>query len=301
MDSDDIFNEVFYLAANADVCAAIAAGVFSSGRAHYEQFGKGEGRRGSLPNFSMITYKPNASSGVTAKLHPQDYILHFSLGINKDDGSTLEYYYGNGRSSALSLRDVLAADTSINPKSKFDLLEFASGYGCVTRHLPIVLRQAQVTACDIHPQAMQFISDEMQVDTAVSNPTPEQFNLGRQFDVVFALSFFTHMPDRTYGRWMEALFRHVRPGGYFIFTTAGDKPIALTPNAHISEEGYGFLPWSEQGDLDAADYGSTLSTPLYVTRRIYGLLKAPLVSLRTAYWWSVQDTYVVKRVTISGL
>jgi SAM-dependent methyltransferase len=293
--TDKHFNEQFYLAAYADVRKAVAEGVLSTGREHYDKFGKAEGRLGSLPNLTEVTYKPKAPVGVTAKLHPEDFILHFILNVNKDKTTAVEQYYANGRSSAQCLRDVLAEDTTIDPNSKFQLLEFASGYGCVTRHLAESLPNATITSCDIHPQAMKFIADEMKVDTVLSKSEPELFKLGRQFDLVFALSFFTHMPDRTYGPWMEALFQHVRPGGYLIFTTAGDRGIAQTPNASISDDGYGFIPQSEQGDLDIAEYGSTFSTPFYVTRRIYRLLKAPLVSLRTGYWWAVQDTYVVKR------
>jgi 2-polyprenyl-3-methyl-5-hydroxy-6-metoxy-1,4-benzoquinol methylase len=292
---DDDFNEQFYLAAYADVRKAVAEGAFSRGREHYDRFGRAEGRFGSLPNLKDVTYHPKAPVGVTARLHPEDFILHFILNHSRDKTTAIEQYYTNGRTSAQSLRDVLAEDTTVDPDSKFQLLEFASGYGCVTRHLAESLPSMSITCCDIHPQAMEFISKEMKVDTAVSSPKPELFKLGRQFDVVFALSFFTHMPDRTYGPWMQALFQHVSPGGYFIFTASGDKMVAQTPNASVSREGFGFLPQSEQGDLDIAEYGSTFSTPFYVTRRIHRLLKAPLVSLRTAYWWTLQDTYVVKR------
>jgi SAM-dependent methyltransferase len=291
---DDDFNEQFYLAAYMDVRKAVAEGIWSSGREHYDAFGNAEGRFGSLPNLKDLTYRPKAPVGITAKLHPEDYILHFVLNQSRDKMTALEDYYTTGRTSAQNLRDILAEDTTLGPGSNFQLLEFASGYGCVTRHLAELFPSMTLTSCDIHSQAIDFISKEMKVDTAISNLEPEQFTLGRQFDVVFALSFFTHMPDRTYGPWMQALFRHVRPGDYFIFTASGDKVIAQTPTA-ISHEGFGFFTHSEQGDLDAEEYGSTLSTPFYVTRRIHRLLQAPLVSLRTAYWWARQDTYVVKR------
>ncbi len=39
-----LYNEAYYLAHNADVAAAVKAGVFASGKAHWEQYGKFEGR-----------------------------------------------------------------------------------------------------------------------------------------------------------------------------------------------------------------------------------------------------------------
>lgn len=45
----DTFDEAGYLAANPDVAAAVAAGHFRSGRAHFDRHGHGEGRRQRLP------------------------------------------------------------------------------------------------------------------------------------------------------------------------------------------------------------------------------------------------------------
>jgi SAM-dependent methyltransferase len=43
--NDDTFDEAAYLAVNADVAAAVAAGKLRSGRVHFQRFGRTEGRR----------------------------------------------------------------------------------------------------------------------------------------------------------------------------------------------------------------------------------------------------------------
>ncbi|ABD87386.1 class I SAM-dependent methyltransferase [Rhodopseudomonas palustris] len=235
-----------------------------------------------------------APLGLTPAIHQQDFIFDFVQRAITPEKEAFEYYFGSGRKSANNLRAVLEADTTIDPDCRFSLLEFASGYGCVTRHLPTELPNAEITACDIHQEAMDFISREMKIDTALSQTKPSLFNIGRQFDVVFALSFFSHMPDRTFGPWLEELFRHVKPGGFLIFTTHGETSMRNEGVQSVAtKDGFWFGANSEQKDLDTAEYGTTFSLPIYVTRQIYRRLKAPITVLRTAFWWEQQDAYVV--------
>jgi hypothetical protein len=117
----------------------------------------------------------------------------------------VRHYFDNGLESARKLAHLTAQFLPEVPRPS--ILEFASGYGCVTRHLLNVMPHAQVTACDIHPQANSFVQG-LGFDTVASASAPEDFNVGRKFDVVFALSFFTHMPRSTWARWLYALMSH---------------------------------------------------------------------------------------------
>ena len=49
---DDTFNETLYLAENPDVAAAVAAGVFPDGRAHWSSFGRSEDRVSSWQSWT---------------------------------------------------------------------------------------------------------------------------------------------------------------------------------------------------------------------------------------------------------
>jgi methylase of polypeptide subunit release factors len=55
------------------------------------------------------------------------------------------------------------------------MLEFASGYGCVTRHLPRTLPDVSIVASDIHPQANEFIRQKIGVNSIQSAAVPEEF------------------------------------------------------------------------------------------------------------------------------
>lgn len=72
-----LFNEAYYLAQNKDVAEAVKAGVLSSGRAHWEQYGKHEGRAFSEA-FNPAVYAANnpdlAEAGLTT---PAQLTLHY--------------------------------------------------------------------------------------------------------------------------------------------------------------------------------------------------------------------------------
>jgi len=233
---------------------------------------------------------------VTAAVHRDDMIFQF-LEERSNNQDPLERYLRTGRSSAELLRALVLAILPLgDPGSSFDLLEFASGYGCVSRHLKNVLPGARVTASDIHPQAMEFIGAELGLDVALSCPDPAAFELGRRFDVVFALSFFSHMPEHSWGQWLAALFRHVGPNGCLIFTTNG----RITRDAFWSEveiplNGIWFAASSEQRDLDQNEYGSTITSVDYVRRQIDSHLAVPVTFCMEGLWSGHQDTYVVRK------
>ncbi len=241
--------------------------------------------------------EPTSSYGASPAIHPDDLIYKFLFDHRGVREKAAEYYFQDGRKSAYQLRDLLERSTAVAPDGEFEMLEFASGYGCVTRHLRDALPNAKITACDIHDQALTFISREIGVAVVPSSRDPKAFHLGRQFDVVFALSFFSHMPDGTFGDWLEALFRHVRVGGSLIFTTHGNVSVRLLyqNTIKLSSDGYWFSRSSEQHDLKKSDYGTAMTSPEYVTQQIFRRLPGNLAYFSQGSWWGHQDAYVVAK------
>ena len=234
--------------------------------------------------------------GVESAVHPKDFIYWFCAShplMSLEEG--IIYYFQNGGSSAGKLAEIVS-ELGFGSDQSLQLLEFASGYGCVSRHLKKNLRFDLVSS-DIHSEATEFISDRIGVRTMLSVPVPEEFSPADKFDVVFALSFFSHMPKSSFGRWLRALFNALKSPGYLVFTTHGLKSIVgleITAD-DIPADGYWFNARSEQKDLDTAEYGLSLTTPDCVIGEIYRHLGAPIAMHRHAHWWGHQDLWVVKR------
>lgn len=233
---------------------------------------------------------------VVPVIHAEDHIFRFVKTHERFAGDTraaLDYYFSTGRESAEKL---VAIKNEVGRAGKCSLLEFASGYGCVTRHLTQFSSEFSLTACDIHPDAVRFITEKLQTPCLGSVNQPEDFVLEKQYGMVFALSFFSHMPRRTWGRWLAALYRAVEPGGHLIFTTHGlVSQRKMIPHAEVDATGFWFNENSEQSDLDTVEYGSTITTPDFVRREIAKLDGATEVGFHEGHWWTHQDAWVVRK------
>jgi SAM-dependent methyltransferase len=236
---------------------------------------------------------------VSAAIHPQDFIFHFIFKhpafSNMDDA--VRYYFDDARRSAELLKSILENDLSVNLTERKEMLEFASGYGAVTRHLRAVLPAFDITSSDIHPDANDFITKELSCKSIQSSSVPECFDAGGEYDLVFALSFFSHMPATTWSRWLSALFKPLRVGGSVIFTTHGPTSLRKIPlDASLDEEGFYFRPDSEQDDLEKTQYGTTCTSCRFVVDQIEALEHCELHLVRAGFWWGHQDLYVATKI-----
>jgi 2-polyprenyl-3-methyl-5-hydroxy-6-metoxy-1,4-benzoquinol methylase len=236
-----------------------------------------------------------AKLSVVSAVHPLDHIFRFLLEhpeFYSKEEEAVRRYFEDGALSARKFAELLdqyCGETA----SQAQVLEFASGYGCVTRHL---IRQGiDLESCDIHPAAIDFLQTKLGVRTIQSSPVPEMAVFPHQYDFVFVLSFFSHMPITTWTRWLTRLTQCLRPGGVIAFTTHGIACLTLLSNPQIPANGFWFAPTSEQLDLPTEDYGATLVTEEFVRNAVSSIPSVELAEVRLAYWWGHQDLYVVRK------
>lgn len=240
---------------------------------------------------------------VVTDIHLDDWVfsyLHALYGSDMD--KTLEIYLRSGRASAEKIRDLIGDLQGARIEggkigAPMTLLDFASGYGCVTRHIRNVIPAGKVVAMDIHDKAMYFNSANLGVQAAVSRTNPAEVDAFFEFDVVFVLSFFSHLPRARIRPWLSKLVEFVKVGGILLFTTHG----ITTHRDHLAHlrvdsEGYAFERTSEQKDLSLDDYGNAVTYPALIFKEIDALGNVDLLSFRAASWWGHQDHYVVRKV-----
>lgn len=235
--------------------------------------------------------------GVPDNIHLDDFIFQFL--INNRSFRTYEdavdYYFNDGRKSSI-LFSIVLKELGRPLDSSLSVLEFASGYGCVTRHLPIIMPHINFTACDIHEKAVQFISERLGRPAVLSHTDPSHFSLPQKYDVIFSLSFFSHMPRSSWGKWIKAHYDLLEPNGALIFTTQGVLSAKhIGDNIVIPEDGFWFKAQSEQLDLDVADYGLTLVTKEFVEKEVFKQIGRPIELYKEGFWWEHQDLYIVRK------
>ena len=233
---------------------------------------------------------------VVSEVHNDDFIFRFCVEHEcfKDLESAISYYFSTSDESAEKLAALISSYCNLE-KQSFNLLEFASGYGAVTRHFKNRLTNVTVTSCDIHKEATTFIQNKLGVEAVLSESIPENLKLTKSFDVVFALSFFSHMPKKTWSRWLSSLAAQVENGGYLIFTAHGKKSLTHFGDPEVEDDGFWFQLTSEQKDLDSDEYGMTVTLPKYVKSEIKLLPEFTLIHFEEGYWWEHQDVYILRK------
>ncbi len=236
--------------------------------------------------------------GVSPEIHVQDLLFRFVHNHPNFAGrldQAIEYYFSDGHNSAEKLRHILITKCGYDERQKVRLLEFASGFGGVTRHIPIVIPYADVVASDIHAQAINFIKNILKIPAVISTSRPEEFVTSEKFDVVFALSFFSHMPKNTFSDWLSKLASLLNPNGYLIFTTHGKISTKHFQKFDFDEDGFYFKPEGDQFDLNPLEYGLTCTLPRFVIKQIFNNPDLSLDFFQEGYWWEHQDLYVVRK------
>jgi SAM-dependent methyltransferase len=222
---------------------------------------------------------------VSGFLDPQDHMLgHFMQTAGMKEG--ISYYLDGGHADTEKLINLMTS-LGLNDK-QCRVLEFASGYGRMTRHFT---KRFDVTASDIHPPAVEMIKSRLKTPAYVSSHAPDKLPVPGEYDFVFAMSFFSHLPDDTFERWIAALLSLTKPGGYLMFTTHGPQGVKASPELPpLGPDGIGFIPLSEQADLEGHLYGTTTVTPDYVRRKIVSV-GGELVTYNETEWWGLRDQH----------
>ena len=214
----------------------------------------------------------------------RDDMLDFAIELfDHDRDRALTNYFQNGLDQFRLVRHIAAWRGPIAR-----MLDFASGYGRLTRFLVHERLAEEVTVSDILEGGMEFQGEQFGVRTILSTTQPHDFAAPERYDLIFVASLFTHLPPATFTPWLRRLAELLTPAGLLIFTVH-DQSIA----PHSFEGGISFESRSESRVLDVDDYGSTWVTESYVREQVaaidpaFACIRMP----RALAEW--QDVYVI--------
>ncbi|MEA2601207.1 MAG: hypothetical protein QOF89_2199 [Acidobacteriota bacterium] len=193
----------------------------------------------------------------------RDEMLGFLVQLyGGDRDQALFQYFRSGASIADSLGQVLRWRFP-DPGRTVKLLDFASGYGRVTRFLLRQMPAESVWVADVYAGGVRFQEERFGVHGIVSAIRPEDFVCGERFDAILVTSLFTHLPEERFVAWLRVLLGLLAPGGLLAFST--HSPEVLPADIKMPPAGdFLFQPISESGSLDKSDYGSAWMTEAFV-------------------------------------
>jgi SAM-dependent methyltransferase len=226
---------------------------------------------------------------VNLNINSADEMLHFFL-YAQGHGfeQAVAMYLDSGRRIWTTLRQIIAwRFGSLDWGGR--ILDFASGYGRLTRHIVAEVSKGTVWISDIYSEGVAFQEREFGVHGIVSTTDPRQFPIDILFDCVLVSSLFTHLPEHRFIDWLQCLGNLVQPGGLLLFSVhdmALRRDLAPQPDIVFEEI-------SESGSLDTKEYGSTWVTERFVRSALQAALGSCPVLRIPRGLASFQDLYVV--------
>jgi SAM-dependent methyltransferase len=186
------------------------------------------------------------------------------------------------------------------------ILDMACGHGRVTRWLRAAYPDAQITACDLITDGVDFCARAFGATPVYSsnNLTPDAFP--ERYDLIFVGSLLTHVDVAQWDRLIALWHTLLRPEGLLVMTTHGELVAARMRAGHL----YGYPAQSITGLLrafeharfafleespDNIDYGITLAKPDWTLARVGRHADLEVVLYSAALWHNHQDVVAVLR------
>lgn len=224
--------------------------------------------------------------------------------MNREDPTFPEEYWVAGRSA---LRAITAGlDAARKPLSDVQrVLDLPCGYGRVLRYLKAAFPHAEIAACDVIKEAIDFCSYMLGAVPIHSHEDPSKIPLERNvYDLIWVGSLFTHLNADRWDAFLVKLASSLRDGGVLVFTTHGDYAYRRMKGL---EDPYDYwLPYWRitkvlyryersgfgYGDyLGTNGYGVSLSAPRWVVATLAMHPELRCVMFSECAWHGVQDVY----------
>jgi SAM-dependent methyltransferase len=212
-------------------------------------------------------------------------------------------YMEVGESALRCVKTVMAA----TGKTGFqNILDFASGFGRVLRVFRAAFPRAQLTACDVSKEGVEFCAKAFGATPVVSSENPAELHFNTKFDLVWCGSLVTHFDAPQFSTFVKLLRSLISPGGVLVFTTHGplvarrllthaaqygldeDQVNALLSGYNSSGFGYTDYKWDVR-QVGVTKYGFSVSKPSWVFRQIESLPDTRLVGYTEHAWDNHQD------------
>jgi SAM-dependent methyltransferase len=134
----------------------------------------------------------------------------------------IAWYLVSGRRSAQDVIGMLRKN-KIHLCSLKSILDFGCGSARVTRHM-FKLENSVIHGVDVDRKAIEWCQQHFNKNHfKISSNEPLLEFADSTFDLVYAISVFTHLNTDAATGWFKELGRVITPGGYFIFTTMGEN------------------------------------------------------------------------------
>jgi len=234
----------------------------------------GEDRMAAALSFSLFYGVPGVAekTGLIAAM-PPDEVHSMGRGPLAAGGS---FYYADLVLEALRR-------TGGDPPRR--ALDFGCSSGRVVRVLKAVLPEVEWHGCDPNAGAIEWARANLPGIGFDVSPTEPPLPYGDEsFDLVYAISIWSHYGERSALRWLGEMRRVLRPGGLLVFTVHGQQSIAHFARsstmkvddlpetaADLYSRGFHYRDWFADGSdhgVRQKDWGMAFLTPEWLLTNV---------------------------------
>ncbi len=174
------------------------------------------------------------------------------------------------------------------------VLDFGCGCGRVLRHLRHL--PAELHGCDSNPVAVEWCAEHLPFARFTVNALESPLDYDAEtFDVIYALSVFTHLPARLQSHWVDELRRVLKPGGTLVLSLHGDATVRHLTRAERADYRAGRMV-VRGGDLAGTNHCAAFHPPAFVRGAFAGGFEVLELAPEGATGNPPQDAWVLRKV-----
>lgn len=211
----------------------------------------------------------------------------------------VDHYFSTAQSAIDTIQAGLLAAGVPSPQK---ILDLPCGYGRVQRMLKAYFPTAEITACDLDRDAVDFCADQFGARKFYSTEDFSQLELPDSFDLIWVGSLLTHVDLPVWRAFFEFCISHMNNSGVLMFSTHGryaakmithydfsyrlDPPQIQDLVGNYEKNGFGYVDYP-----DKSKYGISVSAPSWVVSFIEGYPELQIAAFFETAWAEHHDIY----------
>jgi SAM-dependent methyltransferase len=216
-----------------------------------------------------------------------------------------DHYFSVGQSA---LHCVKAAMFAANKSNVRNILDFGCGFGRVLRVFKTAFPSAELTACDVSSEAIDFCAKTFGAKPVLSSENAAEVRFANKFDVIWCGSMLTHSDVPQFRSFLAFLKSLLAPAGLLVFTTHGpfvakklrttggnyglDPESTATLVRGYDSMGFGYVDYPADIPplVGVSKYGFCVSKPSWICAQIETMPELRLITYTERAWDNHQDS-----------